>query len=153
MTHLHNIILRVLNSIYQQAPHVKETKDIKDFLQYIKAWHDILEQHHETEEKVFFPELEKLTGIPGCMDGNIEQHHAFEPGLVKIGKYATETLPETYDGAEARSIIDSFGSILQQHLNEEIETLKELKQYNSAELKKIWHKSGDYAKKCGEIVS
>jgi hemerythrin-like domain-containing protein len=153
MTHLHNVILRVLNSIYQQAPHIKDVRDIKDFLQFVKAWHDQLLHHHDVEEAVFFPDIEKLTGQPGLMEGNVAQHDTFEEGLKEIGLYATETIPEEYSSEKLLSIIDSFGHVLQEHLNDEIETLKQLKDYDSNALKQIWKKSGDYAKSSGESVS
>jgi hemerythrin-like domain-containing protein len=153
MTHIHNIILRLLNSIYQQAPHVKNTKDIQDFLQFVKAWHEQLKHHHDTEEAVFFPAIEKLTAQPGLMDGNVAQHDAFVPGLKAVGEYAVNTSAEDYQADKLRSIIDSFGHILQEHLNDEIETLKRLKEYDSDALKQIWKKSGDYAKATSEAVS
>jgi hemerythrin-like domain-containing protein len=153
MTHIHNMILRSLNSIYQQAPYVHELEDIKDLLQFTKLWHDNLEHHHDTEEKIFFPDLEKLTGKVGIMDGNIEQHQAFEPGLIVVGKYATETLPQNYDAEHLRAIIDSFAPILAEHLHDEIDTLMGLKEYPSASLMKAWQRSGDYAKSTGEKVN
>lgn len=130
MTHLHNMLLRVLNSIYNQAPYVSTPSDIKDFLSLVNHWRDELDHHHLTEEKCFFPAVEAATGLKGIMEANVEQHHLFEPGLEALGKYATETSVEDYDGKKLQAIIDEFGVILSKHLNEEIETLISLKEYD-----------------------
>lgn len=53
----HNMILRGLNSIYQQAPWV-EPSDTKDFLEYCKLWVQVVTVHHNGEENDFFPYIE-----------------------------------------------------------------------------------------------
>lgn len=152
MTHLHNCILRVLNAIYNQAPYVSSPKDIKDFLHLVKLWHDELEHHHTTEEECFFPAIEKVTGEKGVMEGNIEQHHQFEPGLEALKKYALETKIEDYTADDLRAVIDSFGTILQTHLNEEIETLLSLDKYDSDKLKACWDATHQYVLKTCDTV-
>ena len=57
------------------------------------------------EEEHFFPALNKLPGMEGLMDINIEQHKAFHPGLEKLDKYVSETKPEDYDGKVLKEII------------------------------------------------
>jgi hemerythrin-like domain-containing protein len=153
VTHIHNCLLRVLNSIYNQAPHVHAAKDKKDLLQLAKLWHDELEHHHHTEEEVFFPMLEKITGQEGIMEGNVEQHHQFEPGLEALKKYSTETTPETYKYEELRQVIDSFAPVLRQHLADEIDTLLGLKIYPSEELAKAWKATHEHVlKTCDNTV-
>jgi iron-sulfur cluster repair protein YtfE (RIC family) len=68
MAIIHNAFLRSLNSIYLQAPHIKDPNDIKDFMVYVENWHDGLHQHHETEETIVFPLFAKDTGIKDIME-------------------------------------------------------------------------------------
>jgi hypothetical protein len=42
MAVVHNVILRGMNTIYLQAPFVKE-KDYKDFIGYCYCWHEVIE--------------------------------------------------------------------------------------------------------------
>lgn len=94
MALMHNAIIRALNSIYKQAPHV-EAKDNKDFIDYALCWYEILysmpygfvegrfqktanldSDHHESEEEFFFPAVEQAADEKGIMDTNVEQHRA-----------------------------------------------------------------------------
>lgn len=47
----HNVIIRALNSIYLQAPHV-QPKDVKDFLAYCYCWYQCIDS---TSEKLTSP--------------------------------------------------------------------------------------------------
>lgn len=69
----HNVIIRGLNSIYLQAPHLKPS-DHSSFISYCKCWAELLDEHHDMEESVFFPEIERITGKVEIMDVNVEQH-------------------------------------------------------------------------------
>lgn len=153
MTHLHNCILRILNAIYNQAPLVSTPKDIKAMLLLVRLWHDELEHHHMTEEECFFPLIADLTGEKDIMEGNVDQHHMFEPGLERLGRYATETSVENYSWVELRNIIDDFGDILQQHLSEEIDTLLGLEKYDSKALLKAWDDTHKYVLRTCDSVS
>jgi hypothetical protein len=66
-------LIRGFNSIYQQAPRLSAS-DYKDFSGYCLAWHRCVEQHHMHEEANYFPEIERVTGQKGVMDGEVEQH-------------------------------------------------------------------------------
>jgi hypothetical protein len=132
----HNGMLRGLNSIYQQCIFVKEPKDIQDLLLYTSFWCDWLYEHHEGEEALLFPSIEKITGVNGLMEANVAQHYAFTEGLKELKTYAKETKFEGYDGVRLRGIIDGFGHKLTTHLTEEIGTLLSLKPYDGAALKK-----------------
>ena len=153
MAHIHNCLLRCLNAIYVQAPNVSSPQDIKDLLQLVSLWHDEIEHHHSTEEEIFFPDVEKLTGQKGIMEGNVEQHHLFEPGMAALKKYATQTTVEEYDATKLQAVIDSFGDILQQHLNDEIQTLLSLKIYDSKKLQACWDRTHEHVlKTCNQKV-
>lgn len=96
MTHAHNILLRGLNSICQQAPNVHDPKDISDLLRFCWAWCITVDHHHETEEERLFPDLEELTKQSGLMEVNKNQHKAFHDGLHECQVYAEKTTPEEY---------------------------------------------------------
>jgi hemerythrin-like domain-containing protein len=152
MAHIHNCILRVLNAVYNQAPYVKTEKGIVAFLQLVRLWHNELEHHHQTEEICLFPRIEQLTGEKNVMEGNVEQHHQFEPGLKALHKYATETSVKDYNAEDLRKILKGFGDILQTHLNDEINTLLSLEKYDSNKLKKAWNETHKYVlKTCDEV--
>lgn len=149
MAHLHNMILRGLNSIHQQAPYVSSPTDIADFLTFTNHWVTQLSHHHHVEETKFFPDLEALTGE--SMQPNVEQHRAFEKGLEELGSWAKSTTPSSYSSTTLRSIISSFGPTLRTHLADEIPTLLALSPYDSTALKKIWNAAGNHAKRTGEV--
>jgi hypothetical protein len=168
------MLIRSLNSIYLQAPYVKEKADILDLLQYSLFWQvarsrhlsllsnitgrngsseftkvlisPLLKptsssEHHEGEETVLFPEIEKITGETGIMEKNIEQHHAFLPGLEAWTKYISECRKNEgseFDAARFTKLIDGFAPQLTTHLAEEIPTLLALDKYNIAEVKRAW---------------
>ncbi|KAL8281134.1 hypothetical protein RQP46_006492 [Phenoliferia psychrophenolica] len=71
MTLLHNVILRGFNSIYLQAPHVKDD-DLGDFVQYSLAC--VLQAHHDDEEAELFPRLAGVVKNPDLMKESLEEH-------------------------------------------------------------------------------
>ena len=74
----HNSFIRGFNSIYQQAPRIKN-KDIPDFITYALAWHRLVEEHHHYEETGLFLEIDKATGQQGVMGHEVEQHRKSHP--------------------------------------------------------------------------
>ena len=156
MVLVHNMIIRGLNSIYQQAPNVKEEKDISDFLTYMFGWATLVHMHHDNEEAVAFPLLEKDIGIEGYMEKNVDQHKLFGPGLKAYDAYipAVREGKEKFDGAKVRTIIDSFGHVLTQHLTEEIGTLLELEKFADKIDWDTWNKKvQEKAVEAGDPVS
>jgi hemerythrin-like domain-containing protein len=75
MAVLHNSFSRGLNSIYLQAPYIKE-EDVQDFIKYCLVWHSVVSTHHEQEEKLLFPAIEKAGGASeiGLMEENVKDH-------------------------------------------------------------------------------
>jgi hemerythrin-like domain-containing protein len=133
MVHVHNVILRGLNSIYHQALHILPV-DAAAFLEYIKIWCSILEIHHDGEEVSLFPFVDQQTGEPGLMDGNRAQHAGFLAALTALNEYADQVLAggdgaEGYDGQTVVRLIDDFGPHLREHLEEEIPSLLALAKY------------------------
>lgn len=141
MALIHNTILRALNSSYNQCLAFKAGRlDAEDFLFYNQCIFDMLHEHHTHEEEGLFQELEKLAGISGLMDHNVAQHKAFEAGVERFRDYVYNTTAKDYDGNQLKLLIDEFGSVVTQHLHDEIQSLLDLKTLDSAELLKIWKK-------------
>lgn len=73
MALVHNMVIRAFNSIYKQAPKMRQ-EDVVDFLHYCSAWHSALKGHHDAEEEVYVPGIEEATGVKGIMDTEIHEH-------------------------------------------------------------------------------
>lgn len=146
MSHVHNTLIRGLNSIYLQGPHVSSPTDIRDFLFFCTAWVKTVEHHQDTEERVLFPAIEELAKKPGLMEGNHHQHDAFTPGLNNLLQSAQDTKPDDYSWNSLKAIIDGFATSLMKHLVDEIDTLLELKTYDSADLMRVWLVTENVAK-------
>ncbi|RPB03030.1 hypothetical protein L873DRAFT_1801107 [Choiromyces venosus 120613-1] len=128
MTLIHNVIIRGMNSIYLQAPHVP-VQDVHPFIGYCKAWSEFLHAHHDGEEAISFPSIEKAVGVPGLMQLNISQHQQFHDGVTAFDKYIAAVTPEAFAGQKLNEIIDTFARPLTQHLTDEIPTLVSLREY------------------------
>lgn len=131
----HCMIIRGLNSVYLQAPHI-QSRDQEAFVQYALRWCWEIEVHHDGEENGFFPAVEELTGEPGVMDANVKQHAVFHDGVAVLHTYLKEVLDgkEKYDGLRIISLIDSFGEALAQHLSDEIPTLQNLRRFGDEKM-------------------
>ena len=146
MALVHNIIIRGLNSIYLQAPHISPA-DEKPFGRYMAHWHNLIHSHHAGEEAMFFPAIQRLTGVDGLMDANIEQHKTFHDGLETFKAYidAVAADQEKYEGSRLVEMIDGFAPALVKHLGDEIPTILGLRQYADklAELPKLFAEEAD----------
>ncbi|KFH47167.1 hypothetical protein ACRE_019750 [Hapsidospora chrysogenum ATCC 11550] len=134
MSIVHNCLIRGINAIYLQAPNVSArgtSKDKLDFANFAWQWCVSLEEHHESEEQLFFPEMEELTGVPGLMDGNVEEHKLFHHGFEDVMAYLGRVKggEEDLDGDRLRGMIDGFMPTLREHLEREIDTLTALDEY------------------------
>lgn len=138
MAVVHNIMIRTLNSIYQQAPYVREP-DIPAFLNYSLTWCQMLQLHHDGEEEMCFPAIERLAGEPGIMGDNVEQHAAFHGPFDHFKAYleSCKKGDVTFDGTRARELIDEFGPALIQHLHEEVPSLLNLRRYGAEKMKDL----------------
>ncbi|KAF2728412.1 hypothetical protein EJ04DRAFT_477391 [Polyplosphaeria fusca] len=123
MAHLHNSILRGYNSIYQQAPHVKDA-DKADFVGYSQAWHTFVTSHHDDEEAQLFPKVEDAVGTKGIWDESHKEHESFLSGLAEYNKYLTSLKsPSDFNGAELQRIMSSFQESFEHHFHHEIDTI------------------------------
>jgi hypothetical protein len=87
MALVHNCMIRALNFIYLQGPHLPSDPAIRTaFVHYCIAAYDGLSAHHHGEETFLFPEIEKVCG-EGCMGENVQQHAAFSAGFEAWGTW------------------------------------------------------------------
>ncbi|KAB5582960.1 hemerythrin HHE cation binding domain-containing protein [Coniochaeta sp. 2T2.1] len=146
MAQVHNLMVRGLNAIYLQAPHIKP-QDVKPFVNYMTLWLELLHVHHSGEEEEFFPDLERMAGEKGMMEANVEQHHAFHDGLEALHGYVKNVAAgkAEYDGQKVCSMIDAFGTTLNQHLADEVPTIQGLRKYGDkmATLQKRFDDEGE----------
>ncbi|KAI0203707.1 polyketide synthase dehydratase-domain-containing protein [Astrocystis sublimbata] len=123
MAFAHNAMLRGLNAIYLQAPHVPN-EDASDFLIFVASWSAWVLHHHDLEEANMFPKFEAIPGIKeGQLSQNLHQHELFSGGLQSLNQYARNTPATTYDGNRVCELIDTFANHMAQHLTDEIDTL------------------------------
>ncbi|KAI0102840.1 hypothetical protein GGR51DRAFT_526386 [Nemania sp. FL0031] len=123
MAFAHNAMIRGLNAIYLQAPHVTK-KDASDFLFFVATWSAWILHHHDLEETSMFPKLEAVPGIKqGQLSRNTNQHELFVGGLKSLNQYATKTTAAAYDGKRVHELIDAFAHHMTKHLADEIGTL------------------------------
>ncbi|KAI1389094.1 uncharacterized protein F4822DRAFT_429706 [Hypoxylon trugodes] len=162
MAHSHNVIIRGLNAIIQQAPYVAIStdknyiaQDVKDLLFYVHSWAKMMNHHHFTEESSIFPEIEKFSGKPGLMEGPKQQHEVFHGGVEKLLEYSSTTKPEDYrwEGPNGmKAIIDSFSKDLTDHLYSEIDLFLGFKDLDNDGLRKSWDKGETVAKQNGNLA-
>jgi hemerythrin-like domain-containing protein len=123
MAFAHNAMLRGLNAIYLQAPHISP-EDVPDFQFFIASWASWVLHHHTIEETKMFPAFELVRGVAlGSLQNNVKQHHEFADGLSTLHNYAEQSSPTLYSGVRVQSLIDGFAKVLRQHLADEIDTL------------------------------
>ena len=97
-----------------------------------------MHHHHDAEEQEFFPNIEKISKVPGLMERNVEQHRAFTPGFERFQEYAQTCRPAEYDGQKLKSLIEDFAEPLTKHLHDEIETLRALSKYDSEAVRQAY---------------
>jgi len=152
---VHNVMIRIMNCIYLQAPNVKLEKDITDFTIFMHSFLVLLHEHHGNEEKFFFPMLEEYIGTPGWMEKNVAQHHAFSRGLEGFEEYvkALQGGKAMYDGTKIRKLVDDFAPVLAEHLTDEIVTFEDLESLGNKIDWKTWNKKvSEIAVKTAETV-
>lgn len=85
-----------------------------------------------------FPGFEKIIGKDGFLEGNVDQHHAFQPALKKLFAYGSDTQPEQYDAATLLAIVEELGPALRQHLSDEIPSLLSMQPYDGPALLEVY---------------
>jgi hemerythrin-like domain-containing protein len=119
----HNAMLRGLNAIYLQAPHIPKS-EIPDFLLFVASYTAWVMHHHKLEEEKMFPCFQSVPEVkPGSLEVNIDQHHTFSERLASLNSYATTVNVADYSGAHVREIVEAFAKPFREHLADEIQTL------------------------------
>ncbi|KIM41534.1 hypothetical protein M413DRAFT_445517 [Hebeloma cylindrosporum] len=126
MTMIHNVFIRGLNSIYENAPSIPaSSSDVIPFVGYALAWVSNIHDHHHGEEDIVFPFLQE--NFPDDMHKNIEEHKTFRGGLDALEEYLKAVQQGTkgvkWDGEKVKALIEAFGDGLVEHLHEEIPTI------------------------------
>ncbi|KAL2851044.1 hemerythrin HHE cation binding domain-containing protein [Aspergillus pseudoustus] len=124
----HNIYIRGLNAIYNQAEQVTTVPDIRDFLTFCQIWIEVIHHHHSLEEEIMFPGIEQDLGKEGIMQENLEQHHQFESAMQEFKGYVERVgkVGEGYEATVLKALVDKFGTLLVRHLHEEITSLLQI---------------------------
>jgi hemerythrin-like domain-containing protein len=139
----HNAMIRNLNAIYLQCENVNEPQDQADFIIFCQAAIEVIHTHHQMEEENFFPQVAEYTGENNIMEGNIEQHRAFDRGLQVFEQYIYKLKPEDYDGKELKRLLEGFSGVLVEHLSDEIQTLLALEKYGGEKLGVVFKNFND----------
>ncbi|RYO96762.1 hypothetical protein DL763_003038 [Monosporascus cannonballus] len=134
----HNVMIRSLNAIYLQAPHIQPGEQ-PAFLRFAEVWHKSVEHHHKTEEDIFFPIVEEMSGQKGIMEVNAQQHNAFQSGLEAFIAYLRQCLAREaqFDGKYLVRILDGFAQVMCERLADEITTFVDFR--NRGEKLKGYH--------------
>ncbi|KAI0407290.1 hypothetical protein F4802DRAFT_554912 [Xylaria palmicola] len=132
MALLHNSIFRGYNSIYQQAPNVKDV-DKHDFIGYALTWHKFVKSHHDDEEVSLFTKVEDVLDDKTIWEETHKEHAAFLPGLGEFEKYLTSLQSaKDFSGTELQRIMSSFQEPFGAHFHSEISTIADLAQHPNA---------------------
>ncbi|KAI0812867.1 hypothetical protein GGR55DRAFT_585567 [Xylaria sp. FL0064] len=132
MALLHNAIFRGYNSVYQQAPYVKDV-DTADFIGYALTWHKFVKSHHDDEEASLFTKVEDVLDDKTIWAETHKEHEAFLPGLAEFEKYLTSLRsPKDFSGTELQRIMSSFQEPFETHFHSEISTIASLADHPNA---------------------
>jgi hypothetical protein len=102
-----------------------------------------LEHHHDSEETVLFPALEREIGMMGYLDIASEQHKTFHDGLHALWDVAKacQIEPDQWRWEKVKDLLDSFMPALELHLTEEVDLMLSLDKYEEAGLRRAWEES------------
>ncbi|KAJ4237010.1 hypothetical protein NW759_000133 [Fusarium solani] len=133
MALLHNAIIRGFNSIYLQAPHVKDA-DKADFIGYSQTWFRFVKSHHDDEEENLFPKVKDLLGDEAVWTETHEEHESFLAPLAEFNTYLTDlsSHPVDLDAAEVIRLMDAFKANFEHHFHSEISTIAALSNHPKA---------------------
>jgi hypothetical protein len=136
MDYFHNNFRVTWNTIYGACESQKRPRgmSIKQFLGLGQQFCHHLTVHHTIEEQHIFPVLAKRMPAFRKELELLSQHKQIHKGLDKLEKY----LEECTDGerelrmSEMKDILDTFGTVLWQHLDDEV------KQLGAENMRKYW---------------
>lgn len=98
---------------------------LHQFLRFGLDFCQHLEGHHNIEESMFFPILaRKMPAFRKELE-MLSQHKQIHAGLEKLAKYLEDSKngEQDFKMQEMKEIMDGFGAVLWEHLNDEVEQL------------------------------
>ncbi|KAI1495071.1 hypothetical protein F5X96DRAFT_690830 [Biscogniauxia mediterranea] len=141
IAHIHNAMLRGLNAVYLQAPHVRQPADIADLMFLAHAWSAWVLDHHTLKQTAMLPAFESVLGLqPGSLGSSSykapedEGQEGDEEGddddelataLQHVHAYAATAHadPATYDPDALRALLARLGDLLAPHLSRQVGVL------------------------------
>jgi hypothetical protein len=136
---VHNLLLRGLNTAYNQCLGVQPGKDAEDFLFFNQLLWEQIHDHHDSEEEYFFPAVENIDPKnKGLMKTNSDEHAQFHESLEAYGTYVHSCKSADYDGQKLQNLIKACGDPITEHLHNEIGTLLQLYGSDEAKLGEVW---------------
>ena len=127
MSFYHNHFKSTWNSLYNACENNRRPvgTSIKHFLETASQFVHHLEIHHSIEEQHIFPILaQRMPPFKEEME-LLSQHKEIHAGMEKLEAYIDDCKNSRRDLRldQMKNIMDSFGTILWTHLNEEVENL------------------------------
>jgi hemerythrin-like domain-containing protein len=136
MDYFHNNFRNTWNMIYSACESQKRPKgmSIKQFLGLGQQFCHHLTVHHTIEEQHIFPVLAKKMPVFRKELELLTQHKQIHVGLDKLEKYLEECAGGERElrMGEMKDILDTFGTVLWQHLDDEV------KQLGAENMRKYW---------------
>lgn len=105
MALLHNIMIRGYNSIFLQAPLVKQA-DVPDFFRYINAWLNAIRCYHASLKTLFLPEITRVSGIEEFAISVGEELGMLQSSLLLIVSHDETARYLALDGVSATSDVN-----------------------------------------------
>ncbi|KAF2965521.1 hypothetical protein GQX73_g8038 [Xylaria multiplex] len=142
IAHIHNAMLRGLNSIYLQAPHVRESQDIADLLFLTQSWSTWLLDHHHLKENTMLPgpsaapfhldrDITPTATIKGKeKDGDAEDEETISFLLHRVYAYASATHkdPQAYNATTLEGLLVALADSLVPHLTRQVGVLASMRE-------------------------
>ena len=93
---------------------------------------DNIHHHHSLEETFYFPAMEEKLG-KGALDGNVEEHKLFMPGLEAFEEWCKKVQKGEvpYDAKVFLGLVEAFADIMVAHMNSVRSYLHSLETYYS----------------------
>ncbi|KAG9202966.1 hypothetical protein G6514_003747 [Epicoccum nigrum] len=138
MDYFHNHFRETWNVLYTACETGKRGKgmSIRQFIGLGQQFCSQLEMHHGIEERHIFPVLAKKMPAFKKELELLTQHKQIHKGLDKLTKYLEEcsTGERELRLPELKEILDGFGKVLWQHLDDEV------KELGAENMRKYWSK-------------
>ena len=136
MTYFHNLFKSKWRMLYTACETNRRPANmsIKQFLNAALEFVEHLELHHSIEEAHIFPLLaQRMPSFKKEME-LLDQHKQIHKGIAELEKYVKDCRTGTRElrMEEMKAVLDKFGPVLEQHLDEEVRNL------GAENMKKYW---------------